>query len=149
MTMRHVTIFGASSRQGQEQVGAALTEEHAVRAITRNAEIFADRTDARLEIVAADFEDPASLAAACRDADVIFFQPPQFGSREAIFRQVGNVAAAARQTSVPLAIYNSTMRSEEHTSELQSLMRNSYAVFSLYKQSEHPLQSHSSVRRTE
>src|SRR3546814_1588855 len=49
MTMRHVTIFGASSRQGQEQVGAALTEEHAVRAITRNAEIFADRTDARLE----------------------------------------------------------------------------------------------------
>src|SRR3546814_13050710 len=27
----------------------------------------------------------------------------------AIFRQVGNVAAAARQTSVPLAIYNSTM----------------------------------------
>src|SRR3546814_5398803 len=94
MTMRHVTIFGASSRQGQEQVGAALTEEHAVRAITRNAEIFADRTDARLEIVAADFEDPASLAAACRDADV---------------------------------------RSEEHTSELQSLIPNSYAVFCLQK----------------
>src|SRR3546814_9099950 len=102
--MRHVTMFGASSRQGQEQVGASLTEEHAGRAITRNAEIFSDRTDARLEIGAADFEDPESLASACRDADVIFFQPPQFGSREAIFRQVGNVAAAARQTSVPLAI---------------------------------------------
>src|SRR3546814_6598749 len=28
MTMRHVTIFGASSRQGQEQVGAARSDEH-------------------------------------------------------------------------------------------------------------------------
>src|SRR3546814_3509494 len=31
-----------------------------------------------------------------------------------------------------------TGRSEEHTSELQSLMRNSYAVFCLKKKTEHP-----------
>src|SRR3546814_4416704 len=31
------------------------------------------------------------------------------------------------------------MRSEEHTSELQSLMRNSYAVFCLKKQQHHTL----------
>src|SRR3546814_7788227 len=30
------------------------------------------------------------------------------------------------------------IRSEEHTSELQSLMRNSYAVFSLKKTNKHP-----------
>src|SRR3546814_3447817 len=36
-------------------------------------------------------------------------------------------------------------RSEEHTSELQSLMRISYAVFCLKKQTQHPIQrSHSS-----
>src|SRR3546814_2826532 len=35
--------------------------------------------------------------------------------------------------STPSAIANATMRSEEHTSELQSLMRISYAVFCLKK----------------
>src|SRR3546814_4004990 len=34
------------------------------------------------------------------------------------------------------------MRSEEHTSELQSLMRISYAVFCLTKKKEHKLKSH-------
>src|SRR3546814_3756852 len=34
----------------------------------------------------------------------------------------------------PLAICRLSRRSEEHTSELQSLMRNSYAVFCLKKQ---------------
>src|SRR3546814_8476678 len=34
-------------------------------------------------------------------------------------------------------------RSEEHTSELQSLMRNSYAVFSLKKQTKRNRQNHS------
>src|SRR3546814_4263732 len=33
------------------------------------------------------------------------------------------------------------LRSEEHTSELQSLMRNSYAVFCLKKKKHHPHQS--------
>src|SRR3546814_4881307 len=32
---------------------------------------------------------------------------------------------------------NSTRRSKEHTSELQSLMRNSYAVFCLKKKTQH------------
>src|SRR3546814_7689071 len=35
---------------------------------------------------------------------------------------------------VPLAAFTATARSEEHTSELQSLMRISYAVFCLNKQ---------------
>src|SRR3546814_656710 len=37
---------------------------------------------------------------------------------------------------VPPAIYEQAMRSEEHTSELQSLMRISYAVFCLKKKKE-------------
>src|SRR3546814_5880637 len=39
----------------------------------------------------------------------------------------------ARQPFPPLAVVRATFRSEEHTSELQSLMRISYAVFCLKK----------------
>src|SRR3546814_10200891 len=39
-------------------------------------------------------------------------------------------------------------RSEEHTSELQSLMRRSYAVFCLKKKSEPPLRQHRNTDRT-
>src|SRR3546814_5381136 len=45
---------------------------------------------------------------------------------EAFIAQVGRQIAAGRRTIGP--------RSEEHTSELQSLMRNSYAVFCWKKQ---------------
>src|SRR3546814_4908974 len=40
---------------------------------------------------------------------------------------------AWRRSSLPLSIALAVMRSEEHTSELQSLMRISYAVFCLKK----------------
>src|SRR3546814_5412544 len=46
-----------------------------------------------------------------------------------IERGRGTVTAALRKSSRSKEV----MRSEEHTSELQSLMRNSYAVFSLKK----------------
>src|SRR3546814_6107501 len=45
----------------------------------------------------------------------------------------GGSAASARSTLAPLA------RSEEHTSELQSLMRISYAVFCLKKKHKHTI----------
>src|SRR3546814_5973726 len=41
--------------------------------------------------------------------------------------------AATSGPGDPMATYDFTWRSEEHTSELQSLMRNSYAVFCLKK----------------
>src|SRR3546814_5395321 len=52
--------------------------------------------------------------------------------------QVGRISAfglleMSRQRLRPSLIESSTMRSEEHTSELQSLMRISYAVFCLKK----------------
>src|SRR3546814_7125871 len=45
----------------------------------------------------------------------------------------GGGGAAAEAGLKPLAIVRGEPRSEEHTSELQSLMRNSYAVFCLKK----------------
>src|SRR3546814_6624380 len=43
---------------------------------------------------------------------------------------------ASRHASAPPASRDITLRSEEHTSELQSLMRISYAVFCLQKKKE-------------
>src|SRR3546814_3993354 len=43
--------------------------------------------------------------------------------------RIGEVGAAYAAGSTPIQIF--VARSEEHTSELQSLMRNSYAVFCL------------------
>src|SRR3546814_9007140 len=51
-------------------------------------------------------------------------------------RQQWERADLARETivgSAPIALDPTCMRSEEHTSELQSLMRTSYAVFCLKK----------------
>src|SRR3546814_9513011 len=45
-----------------------------------------------------------------------------------------NVGADVQQVARGIGLDNRIGRSEEHTSELQSLMRNSYAVFCLKKQ---------------
>src|SRR3546814_3135765 len=47
--------------------------------------------------------------------------------------------SALRKATIPAQI---TLRSEEHTSELQSLMRNSYAVFCLKKKNSSRLSIH-------
>src|SRR3546814_9113646 len=52
----------------------------------------------------------------------------------AISRQMRNSSSRSFAAAPPV---NSTVRSEEHTSELQSLMRNSYAVFCLKQKKKH------------
>src|SRR3546814_1245254 len=49
----------------------------------------------------------------------------------------GHVAGAALDVFVQEPAKESPLRSEEHTSELQSLMRTSYAVFCLKKKTKH------------
>src|SRR3546814_6756715 len=49
------------------------------------------------------------------------------------FQAVAGLAAAEVQADGPVAVTRAGGRSEEHTSELQSLMRISYAVFCLKK----------------
>src|SRR3546814_2242635 len=51
-----------------------------------------------------------------------------------ITRQVAGLAVAVCASALPAASVAADARSEEHTSELQSLMRISYAVFCLKKQ---------------
>ncbi|MCK9285397.1 MAG: NAD(P)H-binding protein, partial [Rhodocyclaceae bacterium] len=71
-----VVVFNASSRQGLAQVRQLLKSGHKPRAVTRQAGIFATPAFAGVDVVAADFTDPASLDRAVAGADAIFFQPP-------------------------------------------------------------------------
>src|SRR3546814_5858746 len=60
--------------------------------------------------------------------------PPNRGGMKRKSRQAAQgCAGQVRQRAVKHAEHRSRMRSEEHTSELQSLMRISYAVFCLKK----------------
>src|SRR3546814_4509886 len=65
-------------------------------------------------------------------------QPLQHGIGEAPFRLHGD--GGARPVEIRIGIQREARRlygrSEEHTSELQSLMRNSYAVFCLKKKTQ-------------
>src|SRR3546814_6810263 len=53
--------------------------------------------------------------------------------RLALIRDVASTYFASREADERIALAEATVRSEEHTSELQSLMRISYAVFCLKK----------------
>src|SRR3546814_7444087 len=59
------------------------------------------------------------------------------GADGVFFRATGRVDARTRAPQVALAVLGG-WRSEEHTSELQSLMRISYAVFCLKKKMNKP-----------
>src|SRR3546814_16892975 len=56
-------------------------------------------------------------------------KPPGAGKRSGVFGPPN----AARRQELPIGEIHENVRSEEHTSELQSLMRISYAVFCLQK----------------
>src|SRR3546814_18071883 len=57
-----------------------------------------------------------------------------------LFRSEGTrLRASGHRTAPPTRAPRPTVRSEEHTSELQSLMRISYAVFCLKKKTTHTI----------
>src|SRR3546814_1427190 len=68
-------------------------------------------------------------------------------SANAVRRLGGSSRITGRWANAP-SVDSSGARSEEHTSELQSLMRNSYAVFCLKKKTLHqPIQNSTRITR--
>src|SRR3546814_5800019 len=63
----------------------------------------------------------------------LFRSLPAAGAAGGVRGRVAGAAGPFAFPAGPIARYGDTRRSEEHTSELQSLMRNSYAVFCLKK----------------
>src|SRR3546814_2695946 len=86
-----------------------------------------------------DFRAAAEDALGCNtaEADPLLeapFDPGQFDLREAAVRRTDRRRITTNRRSITRIAAH---RSEEHTSELQSLMRTSYAVFCLHKKKTH------------
>src|SRR3546814_1748591 len=81
------------------------------------------------------------LAAGDRNAELVFAGEAQRGLREALQQLLNRrlVQRLAVDGDVAMAC---AIRSEEHTSELQSLMRISYAVFCLKKKTDEQREQH-------
>src|SRR3546814_5012253 len=69
--------------------------------------------------------------------DTLFPYTTLFRSLLPAHRQAAGQAALRDRRAVPSGAARRSRRSEEHTSELQSLMRISYAVFCLKKKTQH------------
>src|SRR3546814_3011708 len=91
-------------------------------------------------------DDPDAVFAFCRDiadatAEFACAFKPQIahfaacGAEDALVRLIAHIHAA--HPGIPVILDAKRGRSEEHTSELQSLMRISYAVFCLKKKKNH------------
>ncbi len=108
-----VVVFNASSRQGLAQVRQLLKAGHRPRAVTRQGAIFSSGEFAGVEVVAADFTDPASLDRAVAGVDAIFFQPPLLDIPDRLRSHARNVGEAAKRAGIKRFIHNSTMWSPD------------------------------------
>src|SRR3546814_9718748 len=96
-------------------------------------EVTAHFLPGRRRIIAAN--QRSQLGSTCRD---LILALSESGQCPLGIIQPGNeIVPLGLESSIPCAVW----RSEEHTSELQSLMRSSYAVFCLKKKKKHTQQT--------
>src|SRR3546814_3670970 len=74
-----------------------------------------------------------------RSKDIVV---PDLNDEQLILKGAGQYAAMCTQCHLKPGMKDSELRSEEHTSELQSLMRISYAVFCLKKKTKQNKTTH-------
>src|SRR3546814_10066863 len=115
--MRQVGSLAAAGLHALDHHIERLAQDHA------NAALLADAIGATAptNIVVADVPDAVAIVAAAREEGV----------------WVSAVGPTTVRAVTHLDVDAAAVRSEEHTSELQSLMRISYAVFCLKKKKQH------------
>jgi uncharacterized protein YbjT (DUF2867 family) len=101
-----VTVLCASGRPGLAQVRQLVARGYRVRAVTRQTELHGTLQAA--DVVAADLNDPSSLAAACAGADVVFYTAPAFSERGRRVEHIANVGRAVLDAGVARMVYNTT-----------------------------------------
>src|SRR3546814_4688710 len=145
------TLFRSEARTGTEGEGAGLRRavDRAIRGrraagadtagrrilpLGQAVDLVVEQHDLAIEIAA---DQVHRMIAADRQPIAVAGHDPhvEIGVRELQSRRKGRRAAMDRVEAVCFHIIGKARRarSEEHTSELQSLMRNSYAVFCLKK----------------
>ncbi|WP_116996925.1 SDR family oxidoreductase [Desertimonas flava] len=105
-TASTVTVLCASGRPGLAQVRRLVADGHRVRAVTRQTTLHETLRD--VDVVAADLNDPGSLVAACRGADVVFYTAPAFAERSRRVEHITNVGRAVVDAGVGRLVYNTT-----------------------------------------
>lgn len=98
----------ASSRMGQAVVRELAGSGHAVRALTRNADVFPRDEFPGVTIADADFADVGSLASAFAGVDAICSAIPSLAAENSL-PYAHNLAEAAKQAGVRRVVHNSMM----------------------------------------
>jgi uncharacterized protein YbjT (DUF2867 family) len=99
-------VFSASGRPGLAQVAALREAGGRVRAITRQTRLHP--TLQGTEVVAADLNDPDSVARACDGADVVLYTAPTFAERRRSVEHIALVGRCAAQAGARRVVYNTT-----------------------------------------
>ncbi|WP_305091569.1 SDR family oxidoreductase [Prescottella sp. R16] len=105
-----ILVTGATGYIGGRLAPRLVAAGHRVRALARNPDKISDVPWASdVEVVRGDLTDPASLDAACRDIDVVYYLvhsmggPGEFAESER--RSAENLAAAAQRAGVGRIVY--------------------------------------------
>lgn len=106
---KNVTVFGASGIQGRLQVHELIAQGHKPRAVTRTKDAYADPQYAAVEVVCADYDDPASLDTALAGADAVLGQPFSMGDENMLVRQMNALGDALVRNEIPLFVFNTSM----------------------------------------
>lgn len=106
--MQTVAVFGASGRQGLAQVRQLAKSGRKVRAISRRPNPFYGESFPNTEIVAADLDDPASLARVVSGVDAVFFTRPLIQTADPIER-IRRVGRAAKAAGVGRIVFNPSL----------------------------------------
>src|SRR3546814_7076909 len=113
---------------------------------TRTDTLFPYTTLFRSEAELRDLARSPVLADELSGGDVVVFDPPRSGAREQAMEIAASDVPVVIAVSCNPTTFARDARSEEHTSELQSLMRISYAVFCL-KKKKHNKPTHNKHQR--
>ena len=106
MKLEKVAVFSASARPGLALVRQLKRGGVQVRAITRQT--LRNATLEGAEIMPADLNDQASLVAACRGMDAVFYTAPSFTDRAKQVVHAAAIGNAARDAGVGRLVYNTT-----------------------------------------
>ncbi len=109
MTIDTIIVFGATGMQGRQQPKELLENGYKVRVVSRQAELLDDPAFAGAEKVIANYDDPASIDAALKGVNAVFYQAQSMGDVERVNRQTETVRKAAEKAGVELIIVNSSM----------------------------------------
>ena len=109
MTIGTVIVFGATGMQGRQQPRELLKHGYKVRVVSRKLEQLDGPDFEGTAKMLADYDDPASIAAAMQGVDAVFYQAQSMGDVERCNRQTETVRKAAEQAGVELIVVNSSM----------------------------------------